>query len=70
MSLVMKRTLIMKRIWHSLLFIFIISLGSCYNHDCLTCKKYDFKTGKLIDEVTACDPAMISDLQSKGYGCR
>jgi hypothetical protein len=43
--------------------------GSCYNK-CETCRKFDNQTGQKTDELTACDPAMIQNLESKGYYCR
>jgi hypothetical protein len=49
--------------------ILLLPSGSC-NNKCETCRKYDNRTGQLTDERTACDPAMISNLESKGYYCR
>lgn len=60
-----------KLIWSVIFFtvILLLLVSSCENN-CETCRKYDNKTGQLTDERTACDPAMIRNLESKGYYCR
>jgi len=52
-----------------LVLVIITIMFSC-EHDCETCRKFDDQTNQLTDELTACDDAMIQNLESKGYYCR
>jgi hypothetical protein len=52
-----------------LILVIITFIFSC-EHDCQTCRKFDDKTNQQTDELTACDDAMIQNLESKGYYCR
>jgi hypothetical protein len=59
-----------KRVINITLFTILIAIVFSCEHKCETCRKFEDKTAILLDELTACDDAMIQNLESKGYYCR